>query len=85
MTNTLRWLAGLALVARGDGCVWAQAPSRATAMLEAAIQKEVADGDLTGAIAHQEILRMFRPNDVSASALWHLGSVTSASATRTPA
>jgi hypothetical protein len=54
-------------------------------MLEAAIQKEVADGDLTGAIAHQEILRMFRPNDVSASALWHLGSVTSASATRTPA
>jgi hypothetical protein len=76
MTNTLRWLAGLALVALvATGWCLAQTPSRAIGLARSRHSKEVADGNLTGAIAHtRSILHLFPPNGRSAaSALWHLG------------
>ena len=71
-----RWLLALLVVALGMSSVpGAQTSTTAAMMLEKAIQQELVDGDLPGAIERFErILAQFSDDrSASARALWHLG------------
>jgi len=76
MTRHSRWLLALLVVGLGmSSFPLAQTPTTAAIMLEKAIQKELIDGDLPGAIDSFERILVRFPDDrsVSARALWHLG------------